>query len=195
MSGSERQEWNRRHAERGFAPSEPSSVLLRRASGLPRRGRALDVAGGTGRHALWLAARGLDATLLDISDVALDLARQEANGRGLRLSTVAADLDQDPLPSGPWDVILFFHYIHRTLWAGLRAELAPDGTLIWIHPTVRNLERHPAPRRHHLFDEGELLSLATEAGFLVERYEEGWLEETRHDAVLVARSPGPASDP
>jgi ubiquinone/menaquinone biosynthesis C-methylase UbiE len=49
---------------------------------LPRRGRALDVAGGTGRHALWLARRGLDTTLADVPQVALEKAAAAASEEG-----------------------------------------------------------------------------------------------------------------
>ena len=55
---------------------------------------------GTGRHALWLARRGLDVTLADISGVALEVARAEACREGLVLHTVMRDLEAEPLPTG-----------------------------------------------------------------------------------------------
>src|SRR5687767_3623974 len=59
MSNTERTKWNARYAEQG-ASREPSRLVTELADRLPRSGRALDIAGGGGRHAVWLAARGLD---------------------------------------------------------------------------------------------------------------------------------------
>ena len=56
----------------------PGPVLVESGDLLPDSGIVLDVAGGTGRNALWLAAAGLTVTLVDVSEVALDIARTEA---------------------------------------------------------------------------------------------------------------------
>src|SRR5215211_7845992 len=78
VSESDREKWNARFREQRQLAS-PSPFLLELDGILPRRGRALDVAGGAGRHAIWLARRGLEVTLVDISDVALDIARRQAH--------------------------------------------------------------------------------------------------------------------
>ena len=43
----------------------------------------VDIAGGAGANALWLARRGLDVTLADISPVGLALAEDECRARGV----------------------------------------------------------------------------------------------------------------
>jgi hypothetical protein len=58
---------------------------------------------------------------------------------------------------------------------------------VFCQPTLRNLERHARPGRPYLLVEGELPTLVQ--GLEVLQYEEGWLEEGRHEARLVARSP------
>jgi tellurite methyltransferase len=73
MPESDRERWNARYREEAAIPP-PSPFLVGLDALLPRTGRALDVAGGPGRHALWLARRGLDVTLADVSDVALEVA-------------------------------------------------------------------------------------------------------------------------
>src|SRR5262249_60321588 len=102
VSADDRRKWDAKHGERG-APGEPSAALVRLESFLPRAGRALDVAGGAGRHALWLACRGLDGTLADISPVALDIACAHAGNLSLRSHLFDADVE--PLPAGPWDLL------------------------------------------------------------------------------------------
>jgi tellurite methyltransferase len=184
----ERQRWDRRYREGGGA-TEPSAFLLSLDGLLPRRGRALDLAGGRGRHALWLAARGLKVTLADVSPVGLALAREAAEERRLPIRTVEVDLAAEPPPAGPWDVLVCFHYLHRPLFRHFPALLAPEGLLVFCQPTRRNLERHLRPSERHLLAEGELPRLVT--GLLVLSYEEGWTEEGRHEARLVAGRPHP----
>jgi 2-polyprenyl-3-methyl-5-hydroxy-6-metoxy-1,4-benzoquinol methylase len=69
MSDADRQKWDARYAQPAAAPRDPEPFLLELDHLLPRSGRALDVAGGAGRNAIWLARRGLDVTLVDISAV------------------------------------------------------------------------------------------------------------------------------
>ncbi len=186
MSLAERTKWDARY--RASSPSfTPSPFLAELDAVLPRRGRALDVGGGAGRNALALARRGLDVTLADISPVGLDLARAEAERAGVPLATVALDfeLELDATPAGPWDLILQLHYLHRPLFARYPALLAPGGLLVVVHPTRTNLERHSKPGPDFLLEDGELPGLVSSLEIV--RYEEGWLDEGRHEARLVAR--------
>jgi tellurite methyltransferase len=188
MAADDRERWNQRWRARANAVhDEPSPWLVSLAPLLPQRGRALDVAGGAGRHAVWLARRGLDVTLVDISDEGLALAETAARAATVPLTTVRADLDLDPdaLPPGPWDLIVCFLYLDRPLLPRLTAALAPGGLFVFCQPTLRNLERHPLPRAAHLVDEGEARSFA--AGLEILVYEEAWVDEGRHVARLMAR--------
>ncbi len=181
---SARDHWNVRYRERAW-PEEPSSWLVENLDAVPP-GRVLDVAGGTGRNALWLAARSRDVTVVDASDVALEIARARADTRGLPVSTVAADLTTEPLPDGPWDAILLFHYLDRRLFPALLEALRPRGVLLGAITTVRNLERHDRPPRRFVLGLHELPGLLE--GYELVRYEEGWRED-HHDARFVARRP------
>lgn len=190
MSDAERTKWDARYREQGAPSREPSPFVTSLDALLPRAGRALDVAGGAGRHAIWLARRGLDVTLADISPVGLGLADEEARRAGVPLTTIALDLERDAPPPGPWDVVLSFHYLNRPLFARYERLLAPGGLLVIVHPTRSNLLRHPRPGPDFLLDDGELPRLVT--GLEIVRYEEGWLEEGRHEARLVARRAPPS---
>jgi tellurite methyltransferase len=187
MSGADRDRWDRIYAERGRSLAEPSSFLTASADRVPPAGRALDVAGGSGRHALWLARRGLAVTLADVSPVALGQARAAAEAAGLRLATVEVDLEHQPLPPGPWDLILDFHYLERSLFPAFAAALAPGGLLLFCQPTERNLERHDRPSRRFLLAEGELAGLIAPLPLEVVSLTEGWSDEGRHEARLIAR--------
>ncbi len=185
MSEADRERWNERYLEVEEAPPAPSPFLLSLDAILPRQGRALDVAGGTGRHALWLARRGLAATLVDVSDVALAAASGFARQANLPLATARIDLASSPFPPGPWDVIVCFYYLERALFASFTAALAPGGWLVVAHATRSNLSRHARPGPAHLLEDGELPALVS--GLEVVSSSEGWMEEGRHEARLVAR--------
>ena len=183
----DREKWNARYREEE-APSPPSSFLVGLDAVLPRRGRALDVAGGTGRHALWLARRGLETTLADVSEIALEKAAAAARREGLTLQTPQIDLLASPLPAGPWDLILCAYFLHRPLFAAFAAALAPGGWLVVAHATRSNLSRHPRPGPEYLLEDGELPTLVRDLEVI--RSEEGWLESGRHEARIVARKAG-----
>jgi tellurite methyltransferase len=180
--------WDARYATMRGPPGPPCALLLEEAERLPRQGRALDVAGGRGRHALWLAARGLDTTLLDGSAVGLGLATAEAARRGLPLHILRHDLEAHPtLPAGPWDLIVWTFYLNRIALPSVSEVLAPGGLLLLAHPTVRNLERHPRPSARFLLDEGELPPLLPGLDLL--RHDEGWTADGHHEAWVLARRP------
>jgi tellurite methyltransferase len=184
MSDADRSRWETHYRAAGQVARQPSRFLVAQAALLPHRGRALDVAGGAGRHALWLARRGLDVTICDISESALTLAREAAEREGLRIETVAIDLELAPLPSGPWDAIVSVDYLQRDLFAQLPERLSPGGVLVFTQPTRKNLERHPKPGSSYLLEPGELERLVH--GLDVLHYEESWLDD-RHEARLIAK--------
>jgi SAM-dependent methyltransferase len=186
MSQAERTKWNARYAQEG-ASREPSALIVELEDLLPRQGRAIDVAGGGGRHAVWLARRGLDVTLADIAEAGVDLARANASSAGVTLATQTIDFESDPFPEGPWDVILSFHFLLRPLFEVVPRVLAPGGLFIFVHPTRSNLERHPKPGPAFLLEDGEIEAVARGMKLDVVRCEEGWLAEGRHEARLVAR--------
>ncbi|MEN8239743.1 MAG: class I SAM-dependent methyltransferase [Actinomycetota bacterium] len=179
----DRDHWNQRYTERPW-PTDPSPWLVGNAALLGAPGRALDIAGGTGRNAIWLAARGWDVTITDVSNVAIDLAVTRAEACDVTLHTLEADLVGRQLPNGPWDAIMVFHYLDRALFPMFPELLEPGGVVIGSLATVRNLERNERPPLPYLLDEGELPGII--GGLELVVYDESW-EEGHHDARFVAR--------
>jgi SAM-dependent methyltransferase len=128
MAEADRRRWDARYVAHEPGLRQPSGSLVALADLLPQGGRALEVAGGTGRHALWLARRGLDVTLADISGVALELVRREAARAGLPLRTLAIDLEAEPLLPSRWDLILCVDFLWRSLLEAIPAAPAPGRT-------------------------------------------------------------------
>ena len=187
MAQADRLRWDARYRAGGAEQHEPSPFLVAIADLLPGAGAgrpptALDVAGGAGRNAVFLARRGFVVTVADISPAGLALARAAAAGLSVRC--LEMDLEVAPLPPGPFDLVLTIDFLHRPLFAAFPGVLAPGGLLVVAHPTRANLARHPHPSARFLLDEGELPELVH--GLAVVRYEEAWFDD-RHQARLVAR--------
>jgi tellurite methyltransferase len=178
MSESDRLRWNARYAE-GGPVGAPATAITRMAHALPTSGRALDVAGGRGRHTRWLMSKGLDAHLVDVSDVVAAAAAAQG------LQATVWDLDGG-LPPGPWDVILSHQFLERRVFEWAAEALTPGGRLLFVQPTTTNLERHPKPSARFLVAPEEVRMLAESAGLTVLFYEESWGAEGRHEARLVA---------
>jgi len=192
----DRERWNTKWRERAGELAAPARFIVDQAARLPARGRALDVAAGGGRHAIWLAQRGLEVTVVDVSDVAVEQAEQRARAAGVaeRMRFLRIDLDApDPLPLAPvFDAMVIVHYLNRARRDALAALLAPGGVLLATQPTVHNLERHAHPSRAYCVEPGELAAWAERCGLVIELAHEGWTAEGRHEAELVARRPAGA---
>ena len=183
MADGDRERWDARwRAATGRA--EPSPFLVALDAMLPRAGAALDVAGGAGRNGVWLARRGLDVVCADVSPVGLVVARERAAAAGVALRTMAVDLETEPLPPGPFELIVVIDFLHRPLLTAVPDALAAGGLFVMAQPTRTNLTRNAHPSARFLLDDGELPRLVV--GLEVVRYDEGWFGD-RHEARLVAR--------
>ena len=187
MSEAEREHWNERYITEGPRSTAPAAFLLEVAGYLQPQSQVLDVGGGSGRNAIWLAKHGHQVTIADISVEGLDLARAAAAVAGATVETILMDFDDDPFPAGPWDVIVDFHFIKRHLFPAFRAALRPGGLLVFCRATLRNLERNDRPPRPFLLHPGEGWDLLTDFELLIAR--EGWSVEGRHEFESLARVP------
>ncbi|MFR0355665.1 class I SAM-dependent methyltransferase [Streptomyces sediminimaris] len=91
--------------------AEPNRFVAQELAGLEPSGRAVDLAAGEGRNAVWLAERGWDVDAVDFSAVALEKAQRLGAERGVRLRTVHADLTRWAPPEAAYDlaVIAYLH--------------------------------------------------------------------------------------
>ena len=129
----DRTRWNEKYADPEFdLPDEPIPELARRIETLPT-GRALDVATGTGRNAIFLAEHGYEVDAIDVADAALERARRRADERGVEVEWIRADVAETSLEADAYDVITvsFFHVIEHL--DRLVDALAPGGVLVYEH--------------------------------------------------------------
>jgi SAM-dependent methyltransferase len=188
MAEQDRKHWDQRWGENLHNEGDPPDWLAEFAEELPQSGRALDVAAGRGRAALWLARTGLEVTAVDISPVGLEGLAEAARSQGLEVETVVADLEVTPLPQGPWEVVSCFAYLQRDLFPPMHEILAPGGLFLCEISTLRNLERHERPSARYLLEENELLRLCSPLSLVY--YREGWISD-RAVARVIARKRAP----
>lgn len=136
--------WNARYgASEMLWGVEPNRWVVSETEGLPA-GRALDIACGEGRNAIWLAQRGWDVTGADFSTVALDRARALAEDAGAQVRWVKGDAHDSTLWGGPFDLVLMA-YLHLppgergTAVQVAAGALAPGGTLLVVGHDLLNL--------------------------------------------------------
>lgn len=187
MSEDDIARWDERYRG-GDAPSEPGAAVVELLEDLPP-GRAMDVAGGAGRHAIWLAARGWDVLLVDASEVGLRLAGKRAHEDGVTLRVLRRDLGTEALPSGPFDLVVVVAFLGHDVLDAVPGVLAPGGRLVFVQPTTTTLERQDRPPRRFLLEPGEMATIADRLGLDVEVCDEGWQPDDRHLARLRARRP------
>ncbi|MEY3019811.1 MAG: hypothetical protein RLZZ272_795 [Actinomycetota bacterium] len=137
--------WDARYGASGLVWSSTPNVWVERECADLAPGRALDLAAGEGRNAVWLAERRWDVEAIDFSPVGLDKARAMAAERGVALTTTVADVTA-PLDVAPADLVLVCYLqlprepLARALVEAARLT-APGGTLVVVAHDRDNLER------------------------------------------------------
>ncbi len=137
-------DWDERYRETKWVWSLTPNVFVAEGLAGLAPGRALDLACGEGRNALWLAGRGWRVTAVDFSTAALDKGRERAAEDGLELEWVAADVTGYAPEPGGYDLVLiaYLHLVPRDLATVLRRAadaLAPGGTLFVVGHDVTNI--------------------------------------------------------
>jgi SAM-dependent methyltransferase len=122
-------DWDQYYANAADATTAPSSLLVEVAELLPA-GRALDLACGTGRNALYLAQLGWRVTAVDSSAVAIAKLRERAGG--LAIDARVADLEarEFAIAASAYDLICDFYYLQRDLFPSIRDGVRPGGAFV-----------------------------------------------------------------
>lgn len=155
------------------------------ACSLPRR--AMDVACGTGRDAVYLALRGYDVLAADILPDALERASDLALRNGTSIRTLTMDVERGPsLPCAPFELVTVFRFLHRPLFPLLRDAIAPGGWIIYETFHEQNLSTGQGPRKlDHLLRTGELAAAFGDLEIRIVR--DAFSRAGRYFASLLAR--------
>lgn len=187
-------DWDERYSRGDHATLEPNALLVRVAENL-RPGRALDLACGAGRHALFLARGGWQVVAVDASRVGIELTRERAREMRVEVDARRADLERKEfeIEREAYDLIAVFYYLQRNLWPEIRAGLRQGGTLIAAIHLVDEAPDGESGNPNFLLQPGELR--AEFEDWEIEHYHETqWTDEDagehhRRTAEIVARKP------
>ena len=173
MSTDNRIRWDKQHlispgAER---PADFLREMVESDAWPALRGKALDIACGKGRNAMYLAQRGFAVTALDISSVALEEGRQRAQQRELPIDWRQCDLEASALVSGDFDLIINFNYLQRSLFQSMRQAVRPGGHVIFETYLIDQAAIGHPKNPDYLLQHNELLD--SFRGFRVLFYREG----------------------
>jgi 2-polyprenyl-3-methyl-5-hydroxy-6-metoxy-1,4-benzoquinol methylase len=133
----------------------------------PSGGAALDLAGGIGRHALWLAKKSWQVTVVDISEVAIHKLGQKARDLGLALNLFAREATEHPFEIAKFELIVMFYHFDRSICARVLSALKPGGFLICKSSLIWDGYDGPAPTNLRPLAKDEILTMLPELQVLI----------------------------
>ena len=172
MSAQDRQRWDARYSAGEYAGRTHPTVLLEQWLPALSTGRALDVACGAGRNAVFLANQGYQVDAVDVSAVGLERAAQTAAAENAQVNWINLDLQNDELPAGPYDLIVVSRFLLHTLVPQILDRVATGGAIVYEQHVRSNETDIGGPRSNRFrLREQELLRLFGELH--VDSYYEG----------------------
>jgi SAM-dependent methyltransferase len=167
--------------------NHPAAWVIANRHLLPAVGDSLDLACGSGRHALWLAEQGFRTLAVDRNAGAIKALSEEASRRRLSIRTEVIDLEsgQSYLDPDSFDVIVVVHYLHRPLFPSIVSALRRGGVLVYETFTGAQAVRGKPTNPAFLLEPGELLKLVQPLEILASR--EGDFEGRMVASVVAAK--------
>lgn len=184
----DRSHWDALYNKKGYLYGVEPSAFLKRFVGVLTRGRALDIAMGEGRNAIFLAKSGFKVDGVDISDTAIRKAQRLAQKNRVSIRAITADLNQYSIKPETYDSIIIINFLSRRLLPEIKKGLKKGGTVLYENSTVEQLKLPSGTglRRDWLFESGELKK-AFEDFEIIHSSEPKTSTEAR--ALLIARKP------
>lgn len=179
--------WDTKYGTEAYIFGKEPVTFLREHIDVLSKGKALDVAMGEGRNAVFLAKNGFEVDGCDISETAIKKALELAREMRVDIHAFAADLEIYRLPENTYDVISCFYYLQRDLFAQMKNALKPGGMIIYETYTTENLERgFDGPKnKDYLLQPNELLHAFKDLKIIY--YREMVVDGKKAVASLIAR--------
>lgn len=168
---------------------KPLPFLVEQLSKAPK-GRALDLAMGEGRNAVYLAENGFTVDGVDLSEPSVRKGIGLARSRGVQINGIVADLATYTIRPNHYDLICCFFFLDRTLFPAIIEGLHPGGAVIYQSVTTDELQINPSFSPEWCLEPNELLRAFKSLRVLYYR-ETGLTNQESHSALssLVAVRP------
>jgi 2-polyprenyl-3-methyl-5-hydroxy-6-metoxy-1,4-benzoquinol methylase len=175
----DRDQWDERYGGDELVwTSTPNEFLVSEVADLAP-GRAVDLACGEGRNAVWLAERGWSTTGVDFSSVGLAKAQRMAESRQVDVRWVELAVEDWTAPANGFDLVAVFYLqlpqpLRSVALTAAAASVAPGGTLLAVAHDHDNLTRgFGGPQDGAvLYSVGDVTDAAEASGLIIERAEE-----------------------
>lgn len=189
MSMADKQKWDKKYTqmEALMQPRPPSAFMCKQIAAIAG-GKAIDIACGTGRNALYLAQEGFEVDAVDISAVALNALKKQVDSRAI--VCIEADLDTYAFNSA-YDLAVICNFLDRALITRALQALNPSGVLV-IETFMHHEENEKSNSNpDYLLKPKELQAFCTE-GFALLDYGEYWNEahelyKMRKQAIAIKK--------
>ena len=164
---------------------QPAQFLVESIDLLPR-GRALDVAMGRGRNAIYLAKMGFEVEGVDTSHEAIEEALARAREEGVSIQTRVEDLVNIPyFDEEAYDLVICFNYLQRSLMPQMKNWVKPGGMLVYETFIIDQVRFGKPQNPDHLLRHNELLHVFRD--FRVLRYREVVIGGKKAIASILAQ--------
>lgn len=160
----DRQRWNLKYEKNDY-PMSPSRIVKDYyVHATP--GKALDIATGMGRNAIFLAQRGFEVDAIDISNVAIDKLTNSSE----KVHPTCVDLDTYEIATARYNLILNIRYLNRKFYPQIMKGLLPGGVIIFETYLLGDKGAKGSPScKNYLLKPNELLQAFSELRILFYR--------------------------
>ncbi len=167
---------------------EPAQLLVTYLPLLPP-GRALDVAMGKGRNAIYLASHGFEVVGLERDEESIRVCKDEAKRAGVHIDARHTDLENVEscqIESSAYNLVICFYYLQRNLFPRIKDALKSGGIILYETFLIdQHISTGHPKRREYCFEHNELLKLFPD--FRILYYREGQDSKGTYKASLVAQ--------
>ena len=188
-SEDDRNRWNKRYDTSNYIYSRDPLTFLKEKLDILVRGKALVLAMGEGRNAVFLAKNGFDVDGCDISDKAIEKATLFARESDVILNAFAADLEEYEIPADKYDLITCFYYTQKSLIPQIKKGLKKGGLVMFETYSIDQLKYGkdaPGPKNPaYLLKHNELLDIFRD--FRIIYYRECEIAEKKSVVSLIAQ--------
>lgn len=185
----DRKRWNKRYNTKEYIYGKVPISFLKENIDILAKGKALVLAMGEGRNAVFLARNGFDVDACDISEIAVKKGILLANENNVTINAFVADLEKYEIAPNKYDLITCFYYTQRDLIPQIRNGLKKGGTAMFETYTIDQLKYGPdapGPKNpEYLLKHNELLDLFRDYHVLY--YREGEIASNKYVASLIAQ--------
>ena len=188
-SEDDKNRWNNRYNTGEYLYGKEPLKFLKEKLNILVRGKALVLAMGEGRNAVFLAENGFDVDGCDISEKAIEKTRLLARESGVTLNAFVADLEEYKIPSDKYDLITCFYYTQLSLIPQIKEGLKKGGLVMFETYSIDQLKYGkdaPGPKNpSYLLKHNELLDSFRD--FRILYYREGEIAEYKSVVSLIAQ--------